>query len=253
MPVKVSSFHFTGTSKSSMVNVFLPLLTFASIPLFCAITPFNGSINSGAAQPVSLPVGSKTCFTCCHLSSLAEFFPAGGALQHISTQFCVTPTLYAKAHFWCPSEKGNAVWRSMGFESSQCCFQPCCRSQPITQSSFLHFQPSPYANTPYAISAFTPFLQHTASSWVNASFSPNTVLCALDNLFPHRLPCPPPNTPLPNIGRYSTTPASVEHHSFAKLPTSRFWFATYDFFIECQAHSIIVCLRMFLLLLVLCF
>ena len=184
---ELSQFHFTGTSKSSMVNVFLPLLSFASVPLFCAITPFNGSINSGAAQPVSLPVGSETYFTCCHLSILAEFFPAGGALQHISTQFCVTPTLYANALFWCPSEIGDAVWRSMGFESSQCCFQPCPRSQPITRSSFLHFQPSPYANTPYAISAFTPFLQHTASLWVNASFSPNTVLCALDNLRQHPL------------------------------------------------------------------
>ena len=106
-------------------------------------------------------------------------------------------------------------------------------------SPSLHCSPPPYANTP--ISAFTPFLQHTASSWVNASFSPNTVLCALDNLFhktSHLLPCPPPTTRLPNTGRYSTTPASVERHSFAKLPTSRFWFATYDSFIECQAHSV---------------
>ena len=252
MPVTVSLFHSTGTPKSSMVNVFLPLLTFVSVLLLYAITPFSGNTNSGAEPPVLLPVGHETCLTCCNLSSPAEVCPADGALQCVPAHLCLTPMLHANENFWCPSEDHDTVCRTTGPLDAGCCTQQPPRAQPVVLSPPLHCPPPPYANTP--ISAFTPFLQHTASSWVNVSFSPNTVLCALDNLFhktSHLLPCPPPTTRLPNTGRYSTTPASVKRHSFAKLPTSRFWFATYDSFIECQAHSIMsVCV---FLLLMLCF
>ena len=190
-PVDVSSSHPTGNSNLSMMGeVFPPMLSLPATLLLYAIMTFSGNSSLVHASPVAQPHGCATKpgdIIHSNFVHPVEHLPAGSS-HRIPEHHCFTPTPDSNASFCWLRETRNPYYWGIGPEHAQHWFQFSQCAQPVQVSPLLHCQP--YATTP--ISAFTPFLQHTASSWVNAFFSPNTVLCALDNLFPHLLPCPPP-------------------------------------------------------------
>ena len=133
---EMSSFHLTGNPKSSMVSVIQPLLTFASVLLFYAITPFNGSIISGAVPPVSWPIHREMGIACCKLSDLAEILPANGAPQHISAHSCLTPKLDTPMTFLVTRAEGvEPRAEPWDLARRKAVFQLCPPPGPTSQSS----------------------------------------------------------------------------------------------------------------------
>ena len=180
-----------------MVDALPPALAPAAILLLYAMSSFHDNSSSRTAATAAQPPGCAAYgrdIICCDLSRLAERLPAGGS-HAVPSHICVTPTPYANDLFWCLSAKRDAACWGIGPEDTGCCLQHPLHPQSMTLSPLLHFQPSPYANTPR--SAITPFLLDTESTWVNAPFLPNTIQCALGILLclrPNSLPSLPPTT-----------------------------------------------------------